>query len=290
MAIRELAMEIEGFDDLPQRLNQDEQPPVINEKTGKPYDLNDPDFPVVKGHKFKYRYWAMTKDPGSLVGYLKEHWDYFNKTRFHGKMEQPTLALLRNLSGATARTRGLWQPGLRKLSIAPSMFKAPHEGWVNRVLIHEMAHQYVTDFEGGERVEGGHGPKWQATMRWVGLPPMRYDTESRDTFLTKVEKQDKAIQEQKFQRFQQKLSQRVEEWDRQGKSGSALKQLTNPKIGMMTIFIDPLDKVRIGEIVDGPSEGGNWIVYSKAMKKRYTLRPERMFIPVIDKEILKRIE
>lgn len=183
----------EGFTFLKKK---DEQPEVINPKTGKPFDLTDPEFPVVsdKEHHFKWSYWKMPKSSDSIMlDYLEDHWAYFNRTRFGGRLTKPRIRLLRDVNAVRMKLRGLWTgsrtqpPG--ELAISPNLFNAPHEGWVNRVLIHEMCHQDEWETFGSiDRDEKGHGPRWQECMRKAGLHPNRFDTESNETYADQKEK------------------------------------------------------------------------------------------------------
>lgn len=160
------------------------QPPIVNPKTGNEYDLNDPEFPVVKDHAFKIRYWAMPKSTPFFLKYMKEHWAYFNKDRFHGAMKEPKFGLLKDVDALRMRLRGRFTYNGRVLELSPNLWNAPHEGWVNRILIHEMCHQYVYDVHGQTEwsEEKGHGPLWKQTMRMAGLPPSRFDLTSNEMF------------------------------------------------------------------------------------------------------------
>lgn len=182
--IEELAIKFSGIN-----INRSISQPPITDKYGRSYDLDDPAFPVVKDHDFKTKYWAMPKTATFMLKYLEEHWVYFNKTRFGGRMKPPAeLGLLRDVDAMKMKTRGMWWPYERKLKISPNLFNAPHEGWVNRTLIHEMCHQHVSDLEGGERSQKGHGPKWQHRMMEAGLPPNRFDFTSNITYMDQFER------------------------------------------------------------------------------------------------------
>jgi hypothetical protein len=186
----------------------DDQPPVFR-PDGRPYDLNDPVFPVVKSkdHVFRYKYWEVLRSAPALIKYLEEHYDYFNKTRFDGKLTRPKILLLKDIDAKKMRLRGRWNPGKRTLFISPNLFNAPHEGWVNRILIHEMAHQYVTDIHGRFadleewKHSKGHGPLWQAAMIDAKLPPHRYDYEQNDTYMDEEEKMEKHIDQSYWKSF-----------------------------------------------------------------------------------------
>jgi predicted SprT family Zn-dependent metalloprotease len=267
MTIKEISIELEGFGDIRKKLHQDEQPEVLDPKTGKPLNLKDPDFPVVTGHKFRYRYWAMAKDTRSLIAYLEEHYDYFNKTRFHGKLKRPNIAILKDVAAHRMRLRGVWKPGLRTLAFSPNLFNAPHEGWVNRILIHEMCHQEVTDFDGGEREEQGHGPKWKAAMVRAGLPPIRYDYESNETYMDKVEKQKHAKLIEKRNAVKQAHKILTEE----------RVPVTKVAVGMNVLFTDPHGEIVYGKVQ--AKEGGKWLVYVESKGKHYYVAKLAMFQP-----------
>lgn len=180
----ETAISFDGMD----IKRHDTQPPIVDKK-GVPYDLNDPEFPVIKDHKFKVNYWAMPKTPAFMLKYLTEHWEYFNKTRFHGALKAPSIVLLKDVSAITMKLRGRYSYYDRILSMSPNLFNSPHEGWVNRILIHEMCHQYVFDVHGETEMkkEKGHGPIWKETMRMAKLPPSRFDDTSNEVYMDKKE-------------------------------------------------------------------------------------------------------
>ena len=183
----------EGFSFLKPK---DTQPEVMDPKTGKPFDLTDPEYPVINdpSHKFKWEYWKMPKSvPALMENYLEERWTYFNKTRFGGRLRKPELVLLRDVNALRMKLRGLWTSSVSKppgkLSISPNLFNAPHEGWVNRTLIHEMCHQEEWETFGSiDPKEKGHGPRWRALMTRAGLHPNRFDTERNETYADKKEK------------------------------------------------------------------------------------------------------
>jgi hypothetical protein len=61
MAIEKFKIHAVGFNGINVK-NHKTQPP-INDPKGVPYDLDDPEFPVVKDHEFKVKYWTMLKTP-----------------------------------------------------------------------------------------------------------------------------------------------------------------------------------------------------------------------------------
>lgn len=160
------------------------QPPIKDPKTGDYYDLDDPEFPVVKDHTFKLRYWEMPRSTTFLLRYMKEHWEFFNKTRFHGRMESPKFSLLKDVDALRMKLRGRFSFTERDLALSPNLWNAPHEGWANRTLIHEMCHQYVYDVHGETeyKIKKGHGPLWKQTMVMAGLPPSQFDNTSNEMY------------------------------------------------------------------------------------------------------------
>lgn len=183
----------EGFGDAHKKIGLKTQPPIVD-KNGKPYDLDDPIFPVVKDHEFRVNYWAMPKTAPFMLRYMDEHWTYFNKTRFHGKLTKPNFGLLKDVDAKRMKLRGHYiygTPGLIELS--PNLFNAPHEGWINRILIHEMCHQYVFEtyglkqaVEDGAKTKG-HGILWQQAMHMAGLPASRFDDQGNEMYFDKKE-------------------------------------------------------------------------------------------------------
>lgn len=256
MSIRpffEVSIELEGF----KRPTDKKQPEVIDQKTGKPYDLTDPDLPVVTSPSFTVHYWLMPKTPAFIDKYLKERYDFFNKTRFQGKLRQPTLKLVtRGKDAFDLKTRGLWSSGINTISISIHLFKAPHEGWVNNTLIHEMCHQYVSVFEGGESELKGHGPKWQAAMRRAGLTPSQYDYTPNEMYMTEREKRKVKIQ----------LQQRQAYLDAYNKLKATHQLVKAPKPGTKVVFLDGNGGVHYGVLVK-KSPSGKWTVFENVNEK-----------------------
>ncbi len=267
------AINFDGFGEV-----KDEQPQVFK-KDGTPYDMNDPEFPIVRDHQFKVKYWQMPRMDSYHLRYMDEHWVYFNKTRFHGELKKPELALLRDTDALKMKLRGLWEPRKRKLSLSPNLFNAPHEGWANRVLIHEMAHQYVTEHHGWEKeIEDGkktkgHGPLWQAAMRMAGLAPNRYDYEGNETYMDMHEKK--------------KHKQEIERRDRRSDTFRQLAERgvpqPNPLPGERIRFIDDNANELIGIFLKMEKRKGKMLHRVRVMKGNeqwsYWLSPNQMFKP-----------
>lgn len=202
-----------------------------------------------------------------MIAYIEEHYDYFNKTRFHGKLERPRIAMLKDVAAHKMRLRGVWRPSERTLAFSPNLFNAPHEGWINRVIIHEMCHQEVTDHEGGEREEGGHGPKWKAAMIRAGLPPIRYDYESNETYMDKVEKQKYGELVQKKEAFKKAHQILVSE----------RAPVTTVTVGMHVLFSDTNGEIVYGQVMQ--KEGTKWLVFVASQNKYYYVAKKAMFLP-----------
>ena len=269
---------------------QNTQPEVINPKTGKPYDLKDPEFPVVDdpNHKFRVQYWQMTKTVQSyLLQYLEERWVYFNKTRFGGRLSKPEIVLLKDVNAVRMRLRGLWTsnpdkpPG--KLSVSPNLFNAPHEGWVNRTLIHEMCHQEEFETFGSiQRLQKGHGPRWQAFMRKAGLHPLQYDTEANETYADRHEK----IQ---FQEIQEKSKPFLQAYEVLKATRSPIKG--KPTIGEHVLFATS-QGIIYGKVISKATKAGFWYVEEdrNVLVFRWGLKPVGMFTPSFKDTQAKRYE
>lgn len=116
--------------------------------------------------------------PSRRFTYMKQVWHKVNNSNSAcgGKMTEPKFALLKNQPLTKFRLRGRWSPGSRTLALSPHCFDA-HEAVALTTLVHEIAHQAVTEFEGipVERTKKGHGPLWEKWMRNLGFTnPSRY--------------------------------------------------------------------------------------------------------------------
>lgn len=229
------ALDFVGF----KRPTVKEQPPVFDPKTGQQYDLSNPDLPLAVSPAFTVHYWLMPKTQAFVLKYLNERYDFFNHTRFGGKLSKPKLVI--TSSGSTAlnlKNRGVWYSATREIHISIHLFKAPYEGWANNVLIHEMCHQFVTDFLGGESEEKGHGPKWRATMLKAGLSPSRYDSTPNSMYMNDRERR----------KHGKELTRR----DLYLKSYNLLKEtrehLKSPKPGDKVVFPNGVGEILTGEI------------------------------------------
>lgn len=135
--------------------------------------------------------------------YLEEAIAFFNRTKFYGKL--PKIKIMCTVAtpkirGIDGGTRAFFAPAGAKsyLWFRDGLFNAD-EHFVNEIIVHEMCHQatYV-DLGYVEQDEQGHGPKWQAWMRKVGLDPRRFDpTESqayKDRVTQNLEEEELTLQ------------------------------------------------------------------------------------------------
>lgn len=252
------------------------QPAVVDPKTGNPFNLKDPEFPVVDdaSHHFRWSYWAMPKTiPRVMLEYLEDHWKYFNKTRFHGKLKEPNIRLLKDVNAVTMRLRGLWTPSKRELSISPNLFNAPHEGWVNRTLIHEMCHQSENEKYGEiDMTEKGHGHLWQQEMRLAGLPPSRFDFTTNETYSDKKEKEVIKKKKEALEPFT--VAQALLKAERQ--------PIGQPTVGMSVLFAT-LRGVIFGTITGKGSKAGSFsveeVVNAQGITSMWTVNKKMLFAP-----------
>jgi hypothetical protein len=249
------------------------QPP-INDKDGKPYNLDDPEFPVIKDHEFKVNYWAMPKTRDFFIKYLVERWHYYNRTKFHGKLQEPNIDLLKDLYAGKMRTRGLWKVYTRELLISPNLFNAPHEGWVNRVLLHEMCHQSVWEIHGpdvaikdGAKTKG-HGPVWQSEMRRVGLPPSRFDDATNDTYMGR----DDLKREDPQRDFRANLAEARKKY---GPPPAHLEPYL-PVLGLFLNRKEPTPLILIGA-AGSPKRKGKWWAYHVELDNYVAIHPVHLF-------------
>ncbi len=127
-----------------------------------------------------------------MVPFMTKLWHYLNTNKFHGAMKEPKLGLLKNATSAfRMRGRAYWISSDRVLNISPRMFNGSQNYFVETML-HEMCHQAVSEIDHVEdNTNGGHGSHWTHWMRKVGLNPLRYDPNSRDTYMSPKEKAER---------------------------------------------------------------------------------------------------
>jgi hypothetical protein len=279
---KEHAIQFEGLE-----IPKDKYQPPVKKKpdSDEYYDLNDPEFPVVQDHEFRTKYWRIPHNSFSTyLRYLDEHWAYFNKTRFEGQLKKPRFGLLKDLDAQRMRLRGRYGPETRRpldeagmLEISPNLFNAPHEGWVNRTLIHEMCHQAVWQVEGpdawdDEYKQGkGHGSRWMSWMRHAHLPPSRFDDTRNEMYM--------GPDDHKREQDRQELREKVKEVR---KTRVPMQQ---PRIGLgVAIHFKNKEDLVIGILI-GPmaaprDENGNPKIQRKLVESWY-------FISISDKRVYK---
>lgn len=136
------------------------------------------------------------------IRYIEQAMAFFNRTKFHGKL--PVLkvqcsAVPPKLRGINNHTRAFFAPrgASSYFWFQIDLFNAS-EHFVNEIIVHEQCHQAVyVDLGHTELEEQGHGPKWQAWMRKVGLDPRRFDPTDnltyKDTVTQNLEEEDRTI-------------------------------------------------------------------------------------------------
>ena len=149
------------------------------------------DYPIIGDAGFTTPFLVARHEDKAMLRWMREHWHYFNIHRFKGVLKEPHFALLNDVNINRLRKRGDWTPYASRIRLTPSLFQPKDERYANHVLIHEMAHQYVSEQLGGETVEQGHGPKWKGVMVDVGLTPNRYDFTNNRAFMNKLQIEEK---------------------------------------------------------------------------------------------------
>ncbi len=113
--------------------------------------------------KTHYSVCGLDTAEGYRVEFLKERWHYFNTHLFGGLLKEPPFVISNKV-----RFLGIWYPGLKKMEFGKKMFKQPKEMPLLGVMVHEMAHQYVSEVLHSPDVDA-HGPSWQHVMESVGM-------------------------------------------------------------------------------------------------------------------------
>jgi predicted SprT family Zn-dependent metalloprotease len=144
--------------------------------------------------KFYSRAKALKDDRIYRKRFMALLWHYLNTNKFGGQLKEPRFNLLKDQDAYRMRLRGRWWPGKRVLDIAPRLYNAQQNFFVE-IFLHEMCHQAVSeidhaDFDPSERYHKGHGPYWQDWMRKVGLNPLRFDPNDNSTYMTEDEKEE----------------------------------------------------------------------------------------------------
>jgi hypothetical protein len=127
----------------------------------------------------KAYYQAQAKE-SLRVQFCEKLFAYFNKEKFGGKLDTPTLLVSNKAPGKQSKTvRGVYYGGLNftagSLWMASFMFNA-RPPFFYEILLHEMCHLAVWNIsKDADQSEAGHGPTWKSWMVKVGLDPRRFD-------------------------------------------------------------------------------------------------------------------
>lgn len=246
-----------------------EQPPVYD-KDGKPLDMNDPDLPIVKDKsKFTYYYWKMPKIKTTMLKFISEHWDYFNRTRFKGILLPAKFGLMRDVDANYMKKRGFCRYGKPCLiALSPNLFNAPHEGWVNYVLLHEMCHQAVYEdwvradisIEYLDSGKTAHDDNWQNWMYKVGMPLRAKDIHPNDTYMDEKEKRTKQIYNDAFNK-------KLYRWGNTCKTGN------------IVAFHDKSNELKLGVAVGiSTQKKRSWVVLYKPSVFAFSLVEEKLLL------------
>jgi hypothetical protein len=135
------------------------------------------------------------------IGYLIEVWNKVNKTKCDNKLLMPSFIVTKDMGAKTSRL-GVWYARQHKLGVSPRLLKA-QEHVALTTIVHEIAHQAVTDIEkSAPEGNNGHGPLWAKWMYKFGLTPSRYSQFNKMEYFDEDEK--KQI-EQRQQAAQEKM-------------------------------------------------------------------------------------
>lgn len=123
---------------------------------------------IVGGAEFRYTYELCSVDNSQqyITAYLVERWHFFNTHLYGGVMKVPPFRLNKR-----KRILGLWRPGAGVMEFGTQMFKLggqTGEKDLLGTLVHEMAHQYVSQIIHKEEINP-HGPVWQHVMQSIGM-------------------------------------------------------------------------------------------------------------------------
>ena len=181
-------------------------------------------------------------NPKFRTPFLSSLWDYFNETKFAGRLPKPKLIVSDKppLKSVGPRTRGFFLADQYKLFgpgtiwIKDSLFNST-EAFLNEIVLHEMCHQAVSCVDKTrELLEAGHGPLWQAWMKKVGLDPRRFDPTEDTVYMDKA---TNAITEEKLTMFYGKAT--------DPKEFAALEPVKGPTSG--TVAVDIHGRMFIGK-------------------------------------------
>lgn len=161
--------------------------PVVTPNTPGSPENDDAKVPVThisEALEKAYKYVQHTDNKGARLTFNAKLWHYLNTTKFGGQMEVPNLRLLKAQGATKMRLRGRWSPAQRLLEVAPRLYNASQNFFVE-VFLHEMCHQAVSEIDKVRENENkGHGPQWSKWMRHSGLNPRRFDPNDNTVYMT----------------------------------------------------------------------------------------------------------
>jgi hypothetical protein len=171
--------------------------PVVSPNTPGSKENDDSHVPIIHvSPELDKQYSANQRidSPMARLLFIKQLWAWLNTHKFQGQMKAPNFRLLKKQSASSMRLRGRWWPGKRLLEIAPRLFNAS-ENFFIEIVLHEMAHQAVSEIDRiNETVNKGHGPTWSKWMKHVGLNPLRFDPNDNVTYMSKNEIKDNNLE------------------------------------------------------------------------------------------------
>lgn len=114
--------------------------------------------------KSEFQQAAESEDYSKQLGFLKKAYAFFNKKKFKGELQEPTIEFKKSVSLSSLKSVGLWYEKIKTLKIDQRLFYAGWEAF-REVLLHEMCHQFI-----GGTDKTSHGPLWKAKMKEIGVP------------------------------------------------------------------------------------------------------------------------
>jgi predicted SprT family Zn-dependent metalloprotease len=202
-----------GYDD-PEDVPPPKLPPSESPNNPGSKENDDSHVPVTKlsdDLDKRYKYCQGIDDAAYRLGFNKRLWEYLNEHKFGGRMQLPRLGMLKNMSSTKMRLRGRWWASKRLLEVAPRLYNA-HQNFFVEIFLHEMCHQAVSEIDRVfDRTEQGHGPHWQAWMRKVGLNPRRFDPNDNTTYMKDHEKEAYERKKEEVQQKREVVKEKIQE-------------------------------------------------------------------------------
>lgn len=216
--------------------------------------------------------------------YMLAIWLTANRKHFGSGLKRPRFVLTEpKTAGSMAMngyTLGYWARQLRTMALSRRAFTA-HEGIVLDVMLHEMAHQAVTDID--KQGDGGpdaHGPLWQAWMKKVGLPvDARKRPSDMRKFMTEREWNVVLRRQQKIN----KTEDLPDDQKRLGQPAAVLTEQNQLRAGKIAGFFDH----RVGKVAAIVPPTGN--VFLSVPVENLLVPPEKSRLPN-DAQFLRFVE